>query len=256
MRIARQYFEKIVVTKGIVEVTRYEKLNTKGGGLHEGDGRDAEHNYQQRQRQRRNAIRQLICMNFDSGSKFVTLTFDNDRQHDIRDVQESNAYFKRFVQRVKRRHPGFRYVAVIEFQDTNGRGAVHYHMICDIPYIRKAELAELWGGGYVKINRIDRVDNVGAYVIKYMTIDAGDKRLMGENAYLHSRGLEKPVELTTWREKDHDEWWSMHDALEKATPSYAGTYESEKAGRVEYRQYNFNRNQDTPGTRGSQEEPD
>lgn len=236
-----RYYEKIVVTKGITEVWRYEKLNVKGGGARDGEGRDKEHNYRQQQRRRRNTIRQLICTNFDSCSKFVTLTFDNDRDHDYKDVQACNAYFKKFVMRMKYRFPEFKYVAVIEFQDKNGRGAVHYHMICNLPFMKKSELAEIWAGGFVKINRIDKVDNVGAYVIKYMTSDMDDKRLCGENAYLHSRGLEKPVEVTTWRESDRECWRELHDALEKATPSYSAKYESEAAGHIEYLQYNSNR---------------
>lgn len=236
------YYGKIVLTKGIIEVWKYEKLNVNGGGKREGDGVDTEHNYSQQQRRRRNAIRQLVCMNFDSGSKFVTLTWDNDREHDIRDVKECNAYFRKYVLRMKYRYPEFKYIAVIEFQDKNGRGAVHYHMICNLPYVKKADLAKIWGGGFVKVNAIDKVDNVGAYVIKYMTADMSDRRLCGLNAYLHSRGLEKPQEVTTWRDSG-DKWREIERAIDSKAPSYEATYESEVAGRIEYRQYNFNRKQ-------------
>lgn len=237
----RQYYEKIVVTKGIVEVRRYENLNVTGGGARKGDGEDREHNYSQQQRKRRNMIRQLVCANFDSGSKFITLTFNNDQQHDLKDVQACNAYFKKFVQRVRWKYPDFKYVAVIEFQDRNGRGAVHYHMICNLPYVDHTQIASLWAGGFIKINRIDKVDNVGAYVVKYMTTDMDDLRLMAQNAYLHSKGLEKPREVCTWNVEQRQEWQELHDALEKETPSYAATYESDVAGHMEYRQYNFNR---------------
>lgn len=225
----------------VYEVWRYEKLNVKGGGSRDGVGENKEHNYSQQQRRRRNAIRQLICSNFDSGSKFVTLTFDNSISHDFKNVQACNSYFKKFVLRMRYRYPDFQYVAVIEFQDKNGRGAVHYHMICNLPYIKKSELAEVWGGGFVKINRIDKVDNVGAYVIKYMTTDMDDKRLCGENAYLHSRYLKKPLEVTTWRENECSDWQDIHDALKNETPSYCCEYESDNAGHIEYMQFNFNR---------------
>ena len=110
-----------------------------------------------------------------------------------------------------------------------------------MPYIKKEELAEIWAGGFIKVNAIDKVDNVGAYVIKYMTVDMDDKRLAGQNAYLHSRGLEKPTELCTWRPADESEWQVMHDTLAKEKPSYEATYESDAAGVIEYRQFNFNR---------------
>ena len=235
------YYEKIVVTKGICEVFRYQRLNVNGGGERKGEGEYADENYKQSQRRRRNNIRQLICTNFDAKSKFITLTFKDDIGIDIRDVQACNGYFKKFVLRLKRRYPGLRYVAVIEFQDKNGRGAVHYHMISNIPYVKKDELSKIWGAGFVKINSIDKVDNVGAYVIKYMTTDMDDKRLAGQNAYLHSKGLEKPVELVTWRKETAETWQEVHNALENEKPSYEATYESEVAGRCEYRQYNFNR---------------
>lgn len=236
----QEYYEKIVVTQGITEVWRYQKLNTKGGGARDGDGEHHEMNYKATQKLRRNRIRQLICANFDSGSKFVTLTFNNSHDFDITDVKACNAYFKRFIQRLRYRYPELRYVAVIEFQDAHGRGAVHYHMICNLPYIKKADLQEIWKGGFVKINAIDKVDNVGAYVIKYMCKDTEDKRLCGENAYLHSRGLQEPVEVCTWK-GDTDIWRQIHNALQSETPSYFAEYESEYAGHIEYMQYNFNR---------------
>ena len=228
------------MTQGIVEVWRYEKLNTKGGGARDGDGAEHQRNYQYTQKVRRNRIRQLVCSNFDSGSKFVTLTFDNSHDFDIKDVKACNLYFHKFAKRVKYKYPDFKYVAVIEFQDANGRGAVHYHMICNLPYVKKKELQDLWRGGFVKINRIDKVDNVGAYVIKYMCKDTEDVRLCGENAYLHSRGLTEPIEVCTWK-GDKDEWRELHDVLEKQSPSYSAKYESENAGKIEYFQYNFNR---------------
>lgn len=237
MRTIQEYYEKIIVTKHVTEVFRYEKLNTKGGGLREGNGRDRENNYRNTQRQRRARIRQLVTQNFDSTSKFVTLTFDDQREFDIRDPLACNRYFRLFVMRLKHRHPGLKYVAVIEFQDKNGRGAVHYHMICNLPFIEKAELAKIWGGGFVKINAIDKVDNIGAYVVKYMTADMDDTRLQGKSAYLHSRGLEEPVELTTWK-GDTLEWREVHESLKSKTPSYSAKYESANAGEVEYIQYN------------------
>ena len=236
------YYEKIVVSQGVTEVWRYEKLNTKGGGKKErdgdGPGKEAEANYRKRQRERRNRIRQLVCTNFDSGSKFVTLTFNNRQEFDLSDVKACNKHFKQFIQRMKRRFPELRYVAVIEFQK---RGAVHYHMICNLPFVKKSELQTIWGAGFVKVNRIDKVDNVGAYVIKYMCKDTEDKRLQGLKAYNCSKGLQEPIELTTWRDEDSEAWKIVHDRLERESPSYVAAYESDNAGKIEYRQYNSNR---------------
>lgn len=235
-------YQKIVVTQGIVEVFSYEKLNVLGnGGDLQGEGENKEENYKETQRKRRSRIRQLICSNFDAGSKFVTLTFNNDQDHDIKDVKECNKEFDLFTHRIRRRYPNFKYVAVIEFQDKNGRGAVHYHTVCNLPYIKKKELAEIWGNGHVYINRIDHVDNVGAYVIKYMITDMDDRRLMGLKAYNCSKGLTAPVELKSWNIDDLDVIKGTLELLKKEMPSYVRAYESENAGNILYQQYNFNR---------------
>jgi len=235
-------YQKVIVAQHIIEVYEYEKLNINGKPDRNGDGLFTEHNYKQRMTERRNMIRRLICTNFDSKSKFVTLTFRDTEKFDIRNVKECNRYFKYFVMRLKKQYQEFKYVAVIEFQDKNDRGAIHYHMICNLPYIKKSELTKIWGYGFIKINAIDKVDNVGAYVIKYMTSDMEDTRLQGENGYLRSQGLEKPSELKSWRsaaEKDYI--YEFAEQVKKVSPSYAVTFESEKAGLIVYQQYNMKR---------------
>ena len=239
-------YRKIVITQGIIEITEYEKLNVLApGGYKEGEGANREENYKQTQRNRRNSIRQLICTNFDSGSKFVTLTFDNDQAHDIKDVKECNKEFKKYIQKMRWRYKDFKYVAVIEFQDKNHRGAVHYHMVCNLPYIKKSELTEIWGNGHVKINAIDKVDNIGAYVIKYMTTDLDDKRLMGLKAYNSSKGLERPIEVKSWDNRDSELLLDFESRTKNKTPSYFGEYESEYAGKITFKQFNFNRKSTT-----------
>ena len=234
---------KIIISGSIIEVTEYEKLHVNGfQGDREGDGLNKEENYNSTKRQRRCKVRQLICENFDEGSKFVTLTFRDTEEFDIKNVKECNKKFKQFVQRMKYRYPEFLYVAVIEFQDSNNRGAVHYHMVCNIPYIKAKELSDIWENGNIKINRIKQCDNVGAYVTKYMVVDMDDERLQGLQAYNRSRGLLEPVELASWRKEEYDQVQIILQSLEGKTPSYGGQpYESENAGTILYRQYNKKR---------------
>lgn len=218
---------------------QYEHLNVESGGnrydedLERGSGADKEHNYANTQKARREAVRNLTTANFDSTSKFVTLTFGNV-DFDFTDVKACNRAFKRFIMRLKYRYPDLQYLAVIEFQE---RGAVHYHMICNLPFVKKSDLARIWGYGFVKINAIDKVDNVGAYISKYMAKDLDDTRLQGLKAYQYSRTLQKPVELTNWHEGDIDALQGVEALLNEKTPSYAATYESDNAGRITYAQY-------------------
>jgi hypothetical protein len=111
-------------------------------------------------------------------------------------------------------------------------------MLCNLPFVKKPLLAEIWGQGFVKINAIDKVDNVGAYVVKYMITDIDDERLCGIKAYLHSRNLVKPDILCSWKREDEGRLSQLLQALDKQSPVYGGTYTSEKAGEISYNQYN------------------
>jgi len=176
----------------------------------------------------RNMIRRLILANFDNGSKFVTLTF----KENITELSEANKYFDRFIKRMRRKYAGFKYIAVVEFQK---RGAVHYHMLSDLPYIKASEMEQLWGNGFIKINRITHVDNVGAYVIKYMTKDMSDIRLFNSKAYNASKGLQKPV---TVRGELAEE---IHRMYGNAKEVFTNSYTSEYLGQVTYKEYNLKR---------------
>ena len=148
----------------------------------------------------------------------------------------------KFIQRLKYKFgKNIKYLAVIEFQN---RGAVHYHVLSDIPYIPQEELQELWGEGFVYINAITHVDNIGAYIVKYMTKDNTDDRLQGLKAYLFSRNLKKPEEIINHNQKEFNKLEkiikSRYD-IENTDPVYEAVFDTDKLGSCEYKQYNFRR---------------
>lgn len=238
-------YVKIVITNNIIEIMEYEKLNINGKPsskaleVEKGLGTFKEENYANYQKVRRDTIRRLVTMNFSKEeSKFITLTF----KENIKDVKLANQHFKAFIRRLKKDYGQIKYVSVIEFQDKNKRGAVHYHMIANLPYIKSNDLETIWGNGFIKINSIDKVDNLGAYVIKYMTKDQADPRLQGLKAYNCSKGLERPYTVTTW--KEGEELTKMifdKYALNEKRPVYLSQYTSENAGQIVYKQYNLSR---------------
>lgn len=61
------------------------------------------------------------------------------------------------------------YIVMMEPQ---GRGAWHAHLLYiwqnKAPFIPNKEFAEIWGHGFVKIKKLDNVDNVGAYLTAYL----------------------------------------------------------------------------------------
>jgi hypothetical protein len=242
---------KVIVSGNIVEIYEYENpvwlRAKKGGRMTDGEkekmkeagienGRDMK-NRKFGTRKARNMLRRLALSNFDERSKFLTLTFADGSIKDITNIDLTNKEFKKFVQRLRRRFGDFKYIAVIEFQDKNGRGAVHYHMMSDLPYIKKDELRELWGQGFVRINDIRHVDNVGAYMVKYMLKDINDERLLGKKSYLTSKNLIRPIELHSY--EAYEIIQSMKDKQKKET--YADTYESEYCGQIIYKEYNMKR---------------
>lgn len=228
---------KVIANGHVIEVYEYERpawFDFEGrGGRRREDEPESERAAEYRWRTCRKArgmIRRLCLANFDNHSKFVTLTFAEN----MTDIDKANRLFKQFIQRMRYRYGSFKYVAVIEFQD---RGAVHYHMMSDLPYIPKDELAAIWRHGFVRINDISSVDNVGAYMVKYMMKDVHDVRLKGRKAYLTSRGLEKPVEL---RGDEALQVVGMYD-LENRKKVFATEYESEHNGIIRYSEYNLKR---------------
>ncbi|MGC4379452.1 protein Rep [Fictibacillus sp. Mic-4] len=178
----------------------------------------------------RNMIRRLCLANFDNKSKFVTLTFAENMQC----LDTAHKQFKQFIQRMRYKYGTFKYIAVIEFQK---RGAIHYHMMSDLPYIPNEKLAKIWRHGFVRINNISKVDNVGAYMVKYMLKDVEDDRLAGRKAYLYSKGLTRPEVF-----KNDDAWRIVKENdLENKKIVFTNSYISEYLGEVVYAEYNLKR---------------
>lgn len=181
----------------------------------------------------------MACSNFDvKYAKFLTLTFSEN----MTNIKECNLLFKNFIKRLKYQYnKNLKYLAVIEFQK---RGAVHYHVLLDIPYVPQNVLQELWGNGFIFINAIDHVDNIGAYILKYITKDNNDVRLMGQKAYLYSRNLKKPEEIINHNLKDFSDMeckiLSRYN-LNEIKPIYVSNYDTEILGSCTYKQYNLKR---------------
>ena len=235
---------KYVITGDIIEVYKYSKYIKGNGGANrtKQKSEDIENslkNYANTNQRRRDMVRRLACCNFNGQyDKFFTLTFRDN----ITDVKEANYLFMKFIQRLKYKFgKNIKYLSVIEFQQ---RGAVHYHVLSNIPYIPQEELQELWGEGFVFINAISHVDNIGAYIVKYMTKDNEDIRIQGLKAYLFSRNLKRPEEIINHNLKEFDK---IEDKLldkynlNDLKPVYVSNYDTEILGSCEYKQYNLKR---------------
>lgn len=205
----------------------------------------------------RNKVRRLVLANFNNRSRFLTLTF----RQNIQDVELASKTFERFVKYMnydlKEEGKEFKYIAVIEFQK---RGAIHFHLICDgLPMNRKGyrdKVRNRWrqairtvtgaegeGVGNIDLKKISHVDNVGAYVVKYMTKAEADKRLFGKKLYRTSQGLRKPVErIFNYDSLEELEKELRAFGVEGTKKVYQSSYKDQfTEATVDYQEYNFDR---------------
>lgn len=228
-------FLKVVQSGHVVEVWEYERMSLPSKSRAKRIKPTSEEQKKKNQRLAMFKFMRLVNQNFDSGSKFATFTFRDGVLEDVSDVLEANRYWDRFIKRLRRKYGDFRWVVTVQFQDKNGRGAVHYHMIADLPFISSGELESIWQYGFVKINRIEHVDNVGAYVSRYMIRDACDERLRGLKSWRGSQNMQKPLELRG------DEARDLFTGVWHTDAVYQSEYESDYNGKIVYRQYNLER---------------
>lgn len=226
--------KKVVLSGDIVEVYEYEygylqgfTRSPKGFNF---DCEGSESDSRERSLQRaRSTLRRLINANAGHFDKFITLTFSENET----DLDFCHYEFEKFIKRLKYQlKKELLYVAVVEFQK---RGAVHYHLLSNLGYVPKKVLFEIWGHGWVKINRIKDVSNLGAYVCKYMHKDFADKRLEGRKCFFGSRGLDRPFEIIAEKEANQIE----ADLLQTLVPVFSSEFDNEFTGKVTYRQYNL-----------------
>jgi len=209
----------------------------------------------------RNNIRRLVNANVDQyGFEPVFLTFTYEK--DVTDVSEAWRDWEAFMRRMRARYGKQHALTVMEFQDKNRAGVVHFHCIffnlspeleanekcncgrkgCDAYKIGKCQhqygkrsIAILWRNGYVDIERVRSAKNVGAYVCSYLDVSAGDSRLIGKKFYSTTRNLFHP-ELSTgeFAQKKYENMMNAGALTLLAETSY------EYAGApVTYRNYKF-----------------
>lgn len=238
--------DRVAIISGhIVEIKKYDDYQyynyTVRGSSGKGVGKRKTDNKKRADKinESKMNLRRLINSNVNPFSKFVTLTFEEN----LTDIDEAKRRFKVFVRTLNRKRKkgnkeNLKYIYVVEFQE---RGAVHFHCIFfNLGFVKNEELQKIWGQGFTKINRIKDVDNVGAYVVKYMQKDLIDDRLNGKDLYGRSRGLKKPIVI-----KKISEVCRLSEVLiEKNSNNfkpYVKTYTTKYRGKIEYMQYNLKR---------------
>lgn len=272
--VKKEYHDKVIISGDIIEFYHYEKPQKRNKlkaeqkenkvpvadwileGRKQGKGDAWEPEWGdlvqarfQNARRAKNKVRRLINSNvyqYDDKKgekimpKFVTLTFAEN----VQEVSVANKIFTKFIMRLNNRIFGgqvekrdLKYLVVMEFQDKNFRGAVHYHAIFfNLPYLKASVLADIWGQGFIKIKKINEVDNVGAYISKYLTKDLDDDRLDGKKRYFTSQGLMKP-----YIDIDIKKIELLKSSMLENYKVFDSTFQNVFTGQIDYLQYNLKR---------------
>lgn len=178
-----QPYVKVLISGNILEFThidiplRISEKQTKN--KHKNLKKNQDRNYNLC---KQNLLRLIRC-NTDL-TKFVTLTYKNN----IKNRKKAYNDLKQFTTKLKLNYPNLKYISIIEYQK---RGAIHFHLLMNIPYIKHNFIEKLWNKGFIKINYIKNIANTSLYLTKYFTKDTFN-RLYKEKKYTSSRNLKKP----------------------------------------------------------------
>lgn len=232
------YTQKVIISGKYVEVLKYSKNVWKG--YKKTDDLEKEPQqldmFEQKRLKRgrskssisrtKTELRRLINSN-PQLNKFLTLTFAEN----ITDIKIGNRIFNQFIKRLVYQYPEFEYVAVIEFQK---RGAIHYHLLCSLPYTENSAIRKIWRHGYITIKRIKEGDNLGTYLSKYLGKEM-DERLFGKKKFFRSQNLKQPIELIGYKAEQFIEKY-----LSSARLIIEKTFYSDWTGEVKYSSFILN----------------
>lgn len=130
-------------------------------------------------------LRNLINNNFVGGNNelWITLTFGDKK---VYNPKELYPIFTNFMKRLRYnfKHLKLDYIYVPEPHE---KGDWHIHLLLKSNkpfYIENSKLNEIWSCGFVKVNRLKDVDNIGAYVSAYL-INIKEGEITKKGARLH-----------------------------------------------------------------------
>jgi len=141
-------------------------------------------------------IRSLICGNFDMEFvKFITLTFAPDLPFNTQNLKICNEKKKTFIKKVQKIYGNFKYLIVPEYQQ---RGAVHYHIIADLPILGLQWLEKTWGYGRTQIRAWQNKRDIDSYhyltksLTRYVSKTFKNHEFKGLRRFYASNNLIKP----------------------------------------------------------------
>lgn len=188
-------YQKVMITGNLVEQWEYKypHLASNKGKKHHPERSDEY--YADSLSNTRNTIRTLIAGNFSRPSsirpKFITLTFKNTKKFDVSNLSDCNDRHQIFIKKMQQEFGNFKYVMIPELQKK--RNAIHYHIICILPFIDKKKLHKLWPYGYSDIRVTPPIMKAIKYLTKYLTKDFSNDTFKGKRKLYTSLNLLRPI---------------------------------------------------------------
>lgn len=221
-------------------------------------------------------LRYLINNNYTGAGNelFITLTYKENMTDTKRLYTDFKKFMMKFRYKYEEEYGSIDYMTVVEPQE---RGAWHHHLLVRFNdrkgeklFIPSNEVAEIWGHGFIRINSLNEVDNIGAYLSAYLAdveltednigvayrekaevvpkmVDGQEKAFIkggrlhlypsGMNLYRKSRGIKMP-------ERQEMKYEDIKKVVGSAEPNYTNQIVVEQddfTNTITYEQYNMKR---------------
>lgn len=162
------YSEKKSNGNSIIKLNANEYMDSITGEIKEYTHTDNRSQSKNELRKTFKKIRDIINCNVSKpqNCKWITLTYRDN----MTDTKRLYNDCRKYIQRLKYKYGHFEYIQVAE-PHASGEWHVHMIMIFDkkAPFINNdTEMAPLWGQGHTKTQKLDNVDNLGAYLSAYL----------------------------------------------------------------------------------------
>lgn len=158
----------------------------------------------------RTTIRRIVWSNIGQYSKFLTLTY----KQTILDPNLVRKHLATFFKGMKRAGYDLDYLYVLEHQKERGEkegneGCLHVHIIIfHDKYIPWQTIKRYWKHGSIDIHALRHIEDVGAYVCKYITKD--NLKDFGARAFATSQGIKRSYDscfyTSGWSDHFEDDW--------------------------------------------------
>lgn len=216
--------------------------------LYETEEDRTESRREQTLRDAKNTMKRLAIRNFKANETlFMTLTYREEEHLDYNDIDLADKHFRKFIDTLREEsEQPIQYIAVREFTK---KGRIHFHLLTDFKIdgdlhdpeeidLKRWErdVAKVWGHGFVDIKITNHIDNVGAYLTKYMSKEISHEiYFRNKKYYLCSQGLKRPEILTG------ESALALYNAMNKKNEVYTNSYESDYLGQITYKEFNLKR---------------